>query len=204
MSVTGMLQHGPQPGGGAQAHRRTGPEGHPGPAHHTDPLSGDPPRAGQGTRRSRSTAQKPAEKPSTRSRSQTKIGSRGGGQRSHRSQARGVGHPAGQRSVPRDRRDGLDPGGDVAGHWNELALALPRQVVDGKEILYQEGTLWWLMAPRRADGLRPLQQLRTARRHGHLFRAPWPPSPVVSAYGSRLSGRACGGDVLRIPIAALL
>ena len=36
---------------------------------------------------------------------------------------------------------------DVAGHWDELALRC-RQVVDGKEILYQEGALSRLMAPK--------------------------------------------------------
>jgi hypothetical protein len=36
---------------------------------------------------------------------------------------------------------------DVAGHWDELALRC-RQVVDGQEILYQEGTLSRLMAPQ--------------------------------------------------------
>lgn len=36
---------------------------------------------------------------------------------------------------------------DVAGHWDELGLRC-RQTVDGKEILYQEGKLARLMAPR--------------------------------------------------------
>jgi len=36
---------------------------------------------------------------------------------------------------------------DVAGHWDELDLRC-RQVVDGREILYQEGKLARLMAPR--------------------------------------------------------
>ncbi|HSO59609.1 MAG TPA: DUF2848 family protein [Desulfobacterales bacterium] len=36
---------------------------------------------------------------------------------------------------------------DVAGHWDELTLRC-RQVVDGKEILYQEGALARLMAPK--------------------------------------------------------
>jgi hypothetical protein len=36
---------------------------------------------------------------------------------------------------------------DVAGHWDELVLRC-RQVVDGREILYQEGQLARLMAPR--------------------------------------------------------
>ncbi len=36
---------------------------------------------------------------------------------------------------------------DVAGHWDELGLRC-RQIVDGKEILYQEGKLARLMAPR--------------------------------------------------------
>jgi hypothetical protein len=36
---------------------------------------------------------------------------------------------------------------DVVGHWDELVLRC-RQVVDGKEILYQEGALSRLMAPK--------------------------------------------------------
>lgn len=36
---------------------------------------------------------------------------------------------------------------DVAGHWDELVLRC-RQVVDGREILYQEGKLARLLAPR--------------------------------------------------------
>ena len=36
---------------------------------------------------------------------------------------------------------------DVAGHWDELVLRC-RQVVDGRETLYQEGKLARLMAPR--------------------------------------------------------
>jgi Protein of unknown function (DUF2848) len=36
---------------------------------------------------------------------------------------------------------------DVAGHWDELVLRC-RQVLDGKEVPYQEGTLSRLMAPK--------------------------------------------------------
>jgi hypothetical protein len=73
----------------------------------------------------------------------------------------------------------------VAGHWDELTLRC-RQVVDGKDVLYQEGALSRLMAPKELMAF-VRSKMRGSLDGTVIFSGTMAALTGGFAYGSRLS-----------------